>query len=547
MRRRRSFPGGGAGKVGAPVNNLRSQVGPVFYISVALSVAFVLWGVFATGSLAAVFETALEYTIANFGWVYLLAVAGFLIFVVYLAFSRYGKIRLGRDSEEPEFSTLGWLSMLFAAGVGLSFLFWGVGEPAAHFGAPPYEMAEAGTPEAAELSLQYTFFHWGLHPWAVYAIVALALAYFSFRRGGGNLISSAFRPILGDRVDGPIGKAIDIMAIFAVLFGVATALGLGALQLNGGLNYVFGVPDADLTKVVIIALLTAVFMVSAATGIHRGILRLSLLNMVIAVTLMVFVFVVGPTVFLAETFTLSVGRYLGEFIPMSFDTNSFGDSSWAESWTLFYWAWWISWAPFVGAFIARISRGRTIREFVLGVLFAPTLLSFLWFTIFGGSAIHLDLYGGGNIAETAANPDNLPQALFDTLNAFPLGAVTSVLALFLVSIFFVTSADSATFVLGSMSTAGAENPAGAVKLTWGAVIALFAAILLLTGGLDALQTATITAAVPFAVVMICLCFALYKTLRADAEGELREPETNRGERVAAAGEASPARPIPRRQ
>lgn len=519
------------------MQRVTSQIGPVFYISVALSIVFVLWGVLFTENLSGVFSAVLDYVIATFGWVYLLAVTGFLVFVVYLAFSRYGRIKLGKEDDEPEFTTVGWLSMLFAAGVGLSFLFWGVAEPASHFGTPPYGMVKAGTTEAAELSLQYTFFHWGLHPWAVYAVVAMALAYFNFRKDGGNLISAAFRPLIGDRVDGPIGKAIDILAIFAVLFGVATALGIGALQLNGGLNYVFGIPNASTVQVIIIAVLTVAFMISAATGISKGILYLSLLNMGIAVALLVFVLLAGPTVFLLNTFTQSLGQYFGNFAQMSFRSSAFDNSKWAENWTLFYWAWWISWAPFVGTFIARISRGRTIREFVFGVLFAPTLFSFLWFTVFGGSAIYLDLNRGGNIAETAAN--NLPQSLFDTLTAFPLGNVTSILALVLVSIFFITSADSATFVLGSMSADGAVNPAAPVKLIWGVVIASFAAILLLAGGLNALQTATITAAVPFAVVMICMCFSLYKSL----SEEVRETAPEARGRAA---EGPTGRPAPSR-
>ena len=516
------------------IQRLRSQAGPVFVISVVLSVLFVLWGVLFKENLSNTFTAILNYVISTFGWVYLLAVSGFLVFVVYLAFSRYGRIKLGKDDDEPEFTTLGWLSMLFAAGVGLSFLFWGVAEPASHFGTPPYGEAKAGTTGAAELSLQYTFFHWGLHPWAVYAVVAMSIAYFNFRKDGGNLISATLRPLLGDRIDGPIGKAVDILAIFAVLFGVATALGIGALQLNGGLSYVFGIPSNSTVQTLIIAILTVAFMISASTGIGRGILYLSLINMTIAVALLFFTLFAGPTVFLLNVFTQSIGQYLGALPRMSFQAGAFTDSEWAQSWTLFYWAWWISWAPFVGTFIARISRGRTIREFIFGVLFAPVIFSFLWFTVFGGAAMYLDLYKGGSIAETAAN--NLPKSLFDTLTAFPLGTLTSILALVLVSVFFVTSADSATFVLSSMSTNGAVNPAVPIKLTWGLIIASFAAILLLTGGLTALQTATITAAVPFTVVMFCICFSLYKSL----SEEVREPEPERRGNVAGGPASKPA-------
>lgn len=504
------------------VSNFRSQVGTVFWVSLVFSVLFVLWGVFFTDNLSAVFDATLGYVVSTFGWIYLIAVTGFLVFILYLALSKHGRVRLGKDDDRPEFSTISWISMLFAAGVGLSFLFWGVAEPASHFGTTPYGMGEPNTPEAASLSLQYTFFHWGLHPWAVYAVVAMAIAYFSFRKGAGSLISATLRPIFGDKVDGALGKAVDILAIVAVLFGVATALGIGALQMNGGLSYTFGAPEDSLpVQFIVIGVLTIAYLISAATGIDKGIKILSLTNMVLALILMFFVLFAGPTVFLLETFTESIGRYLGELAPMSFQTAAFGDGSWAEAWTLFYWAWWVSWAPFVGTFIARISKNRTIREFVMGVIFAPTILSFVWFTVFGGTAIHLDLFGGGAIAETAAT--NLPQALFDTLNSLPFGFVISILALILVSIFFITSADSATFVLGSMSTGGSENPSPLVKLAWGVVIALFASVLLYAGGLQALQTATITAAVPFSIVMICICFSLYKSLAAEA----RETEAAR--------------------
>ncbi len=491
------------------------RVGVVFWVSVALSALFVLWGTFFTENLAGVFQTVLNYVIDTFGAVYLLAVTGFLVFMLYLGFSRYGRIRLGADDERPEFSTVGWLSMLFAAGIGLSFLFWGVAEPASHFGTPPHGMAEPETAAAAELSLQYTFFHWGFHPWAVYAVIGMALAYFGFRKGEGNRISAAFRSSIGDRVDGPIGKVIDILAIVAVLFGVATALGIGALQLNGGLSYVFNAPaDSTTVQMIIIVLLTAAFLVSAITGISRGILYLSLLNMALAVTLTLFVFFAGPTIFLLDTFTQSLGQYFGSLAPMSFRTDAFAfdENSWAATWTLFYWAWWVSWAPFVGAFIARISRGRTIREFVFGVILAPSFLSFIWFSVYGGTAIFQDLARGGNVAATAAE-GNLPQALFDTLYALPLGPVVSIVALVLVSVFFVTSGDSASFVLSSMSTGGSEDPATRVKVTWGVIIAAFAAVLLVAGGLEALQTATITAAVPFSLIMIWMCFALFKSLK----------------------------------
>lgn len=527
------------------LERFRSQVGLVFWVSLAFSVVFVLWGTLSPGNLGTVFDATLGYVVSTFGWVYLIAVSGFLVFVAYLAFSGYGKIRLGRDDERPEFSTVAWISMLFAAGVGLSFLFWGVAEPASHLGETPYGLAEPNTPEAANLSLQYTFFHWGLHPWAVYAVVGMAIAYFSFRKGAGSLISETLRPVFGARVDGVLGKTVDVLSIVAVLFGVATALGIGALQMNGGLSYVFGLPEESIpVRLVVIGVLTVAYLISAATGLDRGIKILSLVNMTLALILMLFVLFTGPTVFLMEMLTSSVGRYLGELAPMSLRTASFGGGAWAEQWTLFYWAWWVSWAPFVGTFIARISRGRTIRQFVLGVILAPTLLSFLWFAILGGTAINLDLFENASIAQTATS--NLPQALFDTLNALPFGTALSLVALALVSIFFVTSADSATFVLGSMSTGGSENPSALVKLTWGVVIALFASVLLVGGGLQALQTATITAAVPFAFVMVFLCLSLHKALKAERRSET-PPSTESPDQTADRADGVPSEPAPSRR
>jgi glycine betaine transporter len=485
----------------------------VFYVSLAVSVAFVLWGVFFTESLTATTNAVLDYVLENFAWLYLISTTLFLFFVAYLAFSRYGKVRLGRDDERPEFSRISWFAMLFAAGMGIGLVFWGVAEPISHFDTPPYAMADAGTPEAAELGMRYSFFHWGLHPWAVYGVVAMSIAYFSFRQGRGGVISSVFYPLLGERVNGPIGKAIDIFAILATLFGVAVSLGLGALQINGGLNFLFEVPAEASVQILIIAVITALFLISAATGVQKGIRILSNLNMVLAASLLLFVFVLGPTVFLMDTFTQMFGDYAGALVSMSFERNVFADSSWANNWTIFYWATWIAWSPFVGAFIARISRGRTIREFIVAVLFVPTVVSFFWFSTMGGTGIELDRTGDGVISGAVA--DNVDTALFVMLEQLPVAFVTSLVAMFLIAVFFITSADSASFVLGSMSSGGALDPATPVKFVWGLVMASFAAVLLLSGGLTALQNVAIVAAVPFAVIMLFMCASLLKALRND--------------------------------
>jgi glycine betaine transporter len=495
----------------------------VFGISVVITVLFVLWGVLAKDNLAAVTGAVLDFVIANFGWVFILSSFGFLAFSVYLALSRYGKIRLGGEDERPEFRTSSWIAMMFSAGMGIGLMFYGVAEPIYHLGAPPHGLAKADTKGAAEVAMEYSYFHWAFHPWAMYAVLGLALAYFVFRKGMPNLISSAFYPLLGERVNGPIGKTIDILAIFATLFGSATSLGLGALQINGGLNYLWDVPNTVAVAIIVIAVLTLAFVVSAVSGVHRGIQWLANTNMVLAVILLVFLFVVGPTVFILNTFTEALGGYLANLIPMSFRTAAFSDDAWLASWTLFYWAWWISWSPFVGTFIARISRGRTIREFVVGVILVPSAVSFVWFAVLGGTAINLELAGVGNIS--GAVNEGLENALFATLNQFPLAALMSVIAIVLVALFFVSGADAASMVMGMLSTKGNINPARPVVIVWGTLTGAAAAIALLADGLSGLQTAAILSAAPFVLIMIGLCFSIFKALRAERlPREAPEPE-----------------------
>ncbi len=496
----------------------------VFWIAAVLSAAFVVWGILATESLAAVFDAVLwSFLVPNFGWVFILSSFGFLAFAVYLAFSRYGKVRLGGQDERPEFSTVSWVAMMFSAGMGIGLMFFGVAEPLSHMGAPPFGLADPNTKGAAQVAMQYTYFHWAFHPWAIYAIMGLALAYFTFRKGMPNLISTAFYPLLGDRVYGPIGKTIDILAIFATLFGSATSLGLGALQINQGLNAVFGIGGREAVglAIVVIAVLTLAFVLSAISGVHRGIQWIANTNMVLAVFLLLFVFLLGPTVFILNTFTESLGAYLSNIIPMSFRTASYGDSAFVSGWTIFYWAWWISWAPFVGVFIARISRGRTIREFIVGVILAPSVVSFVWFAILGGSAIDLQLTGTANIAEIAAN--NQPAALFSTLEQFPLFGLTALITIILVALFFVSGADAASVVMGMLSTGGNLSPRPWTLIVWGTFTGLAAAICLLAGAIQgsvdaallALQSVAIASAAPFVLILIGLCFSLLKSLRAE--------------------------------
>ena len=488
----------------------------VLLVSVALATVFVLWGVVFTENLASVAAAVLAEVISMFGSLFVLASAGFLILAVVLALSRFGRIRLGGDDERPEFRTVSWVAMMFSAGMGIGLMFWGVSEPISHFITPPPGGSEPGTEEAALTAMEYSYFHWAAHPWAMYAVVGLALAYFGYRKGERNLISVVFRPILGDRVDGPIGKAVEILAIFATLFGSATSLGLGALQINSGLNYVWGIENSTALAIVIIAVLTVAFIASACSGVSKGIQWLSNANMVLAVAIIVFVLVAGPTIFIINTFTESIGGYLTHLPSMSFKVGAFGGSEWLAGWTIFYWAWWISWSPFVGSFIARISRGRTIREFVLGVILAPSLVSFIWFSVLGGTALNLELGGSTTISDAVAEG---PEAgLFATLTELPLFTVTSIVVIILVALFFVSGADAASIVLGMLSCRGTLSPSRPVVILWGTLTGLTAAVLLLAGGLNALQQVTIIAAFPFMLVMIGMCWSLVVELR-------KEPKT----------------------
>ncbi|MDQ3886587.1 MAG: BCCT family transporter [Actinomycetota bacterium] len=496
--------------------------GTVFRLSVGASLAFVLVGAFFTEPFSSALSTVVDGIIAGVGWLYLLLTAGFLVFVLFLASSRFGKIRIGGPDAKPEFRLFPWFAMLFQAGMGIGLLFWGVAEPVMHYRNPPPGLdTPASTPEAASVGMQYSFFHWTLHPWAIYAVVGLAIAYFSFNKGMPGLrVSSVLRPLLGSRVDGPIGKAVDILAVIATLFGVAVSLGLGTLQINAGLGEVFGVPTGVLMQLVIIAVTAAAYLLSASTPIEKGISYLSQLSMVLAVVLLLYVFVLGPTLLQLNFFTQETGGYFANLISMSLRTSPMESREWLGEWTIFFWATWIAWAPYVGAFIARISKGRTIREFVVGVLAAPSVFSMIWFAVLGASAIEADNRLGGQIGQAAQQDEAL--AMFRFLEEYPAFILIAILTLFLVWIFFVAGADAGTVVLGSMS--GADlNPPRVSRLTWGLIMAALAAILLIAGGLDALQNGAILAATPFALIMVAICWALYRTLARDAAQQPRQP------------------------
>ncbi|WP_105405273.1 BCCT family transporter [Neorhizobium sp. T7_12] len=480
----------------------------VFWPAIIIAGGFVLWGVVSPNSLASTAGAVLNWIIRVFGWTFVVSTAFFLVFAVFLAVSRFGKIKLGHDDEKPEFSTISWVCMMFSVGMGIGLMFWGVAEPVFHFGAPPHGMAEPQTKEAALIAMQYAYFHWALHPWAIYAVVGLALAFFSYRKGLPTLISSAFYPLLGDRIHGPAGRTIDVLAIIATLFGTATSLGLGAQQINSGMNYLWNTGESSTIALSIIAVLTLFFILSAVSGVGRGIQFLSNMNMIIAVLLLIFLALIGPTVFIFDTLAEAMGYYLSDLITMSFRTAAFSDGKWLGSWTIFYWAWWISWAPFVGVFIARISRGRTIREFVIGVLLIPSAVTFVWFTIMGGTALYSELMGAGGLVE-AVNEKGAPVSLFALLAQYPMATFTSTVAMFLVAIFFVSGADAASVVMGMLSSRGTLHPAPGIVVLWGLLAGASACVLLVMGGLAGLQTASILAAAPFLLVMVGLCASLW--------------------------------------
>ena len=485
--------------------------------SAGLILAIVLWGIVQPASLGRVFDSLLAFITRDFGWLYLWVVLGLVVLAMVLAFSRYGDLKLGAEDDEPEFSIGSWFAMLFAAGMGIGLVFWGVAEPISHYGTPPPGIAPR-TPEAANAAMRYAFFHWGLHPWAVYSIVALAIAFFQFRKGGSALVSTAVQALPWAPLQ-RLAPLANVLAVIATAFGVAASLGMGAIQINSGLNVLAGVPVGSTSQVAIIVVTTVLFLTSAVTGVTKGIKWLSNINLTLAALLTLAVFVMGPTVAIIDTFTSTLGSYLSEFVRMSLRMTPFRESGWVSSWTVFYWAWWVSWAPFVGLFIARVSRGRTIRQFVLGTVLAPTLAAFVWFSVFGGTALHQEIMGGLPMAEAVGA--DVSTAMFVMFQALPMSGLLSGVATVLVLVFFVTSGDSATLVLGMMSTGGQLDPSTRVKVIWGALVSGIAISLLLAGGVKAVQTATIVFALPFTLVIVLMAVALWRGVRDDWNEEQR--------------------------
>lgn len=491
----------------------------VFGVTAVLTLAFVVWGAVATDSLESVSTDMLDSLMHNGGWFFMLTATAFVVFALWLAVSRYGKITLGQEGEEPEFRTVSWVAMMFSAGMGIGLMFYGVSEPLSHFTTPPPGTDPADSAAAMETAMATTLFHWTLHPWAIYAVVGLAIAYSTFRRGRRQTISAVFTPLMGEkRANGGWGRVIDILAIFATLFGSAASLGLGALQIGSGVEVLDWMDEAGTgLLVIIIAVLSLAFVASAVSGVEKGVQWLSNINMVLAGILVLFVFIAGPTVIMLDMLPTSLGAYLNDLpqlIGRTEASSGKGVAGWLSDWTVFYWAWWISWTPFVGMFIARISRGRTVRQFVGGVILVPSTVSLVWFAVFGGSAMTVKDRGG-------LEGESTPEAqLFGLLHEYPIASATSLLVMVLVGIFFVSGADAASIVMGTLSQKGALEPGKLVVIFWGMVTGAVAAIMLLIGdgsddALTGLRNLTILVAAPFTLVMIGMCVALMKDLRHD--------------------------------
>ena len=483
---------------------------PVFFISAGLILLVCLYGAGFSEHAAVTFSSTQRWLVTNFGWFYMASIAFFFGFVVYLAFSRFANIKLGPDDSEPDYSYISWFAMLFSAGMGIGLLFFGVSEPLTHFAQPPSGIG--GTTAAANRAMEITFFHWGLQAWSVYIVVGLSLAYFSFRHGLPLSVRSALYPLIGDRIYGPIGHAVDIFAVLGTMFGVATSLGLGVMQVNAGLNFLFDVEISTYVQILLIVFITGMATISVVAGLDAGIRRISELNLLLALVMLVFILVAGPTATLLSALMQNVGGYLSSMVDMTFNLYAYEPKEWMGDWTLFYWGWWISWSPFVGMFIARISRGRTIREFIIGVLLVPAGFTFLWLSLFGNTALTMELADSGINLVTAALEDS-PTALFVMLGQLPWSNVMSLVATLLIITFFVTSSASGSLVIDIITSGGNEDPPVWQRIFWAVTEGAVAAALLLAGGLSALQAAAISSALPFAFVMLFMCYGLYKGLQ----------------------------------
>ena len=503
---------------------------PVFIPAVIVTLLLVI-GTISNPELAGeVFSSTLAFITTNFGWFYMLSVAFFLVFIVGIAMTPWGSIKLGPDHAEPQYSFPAWFAMLFSAGYGIALLFFGVAEPVLHYASPPAGAGE--TVDAAKQAMQIAFFHWGFHIWAIYGLTGLVLAYFSFRHGLPLSMRSALYPIIGERIHGPIGHVVDIFAILGTLFGIATTLGLSVTQINAGINYLWpSIPISINVQIIAIAIITGLAICSVVAGLDKGVKNLSLLNMVLAIGLMLFVFLVGPSIFILETFLQNTGSYLNNIIERTFNLQAYSRSDWIGNWTLFIFGWTIAWSPFVGLFIAKISRGRTIRQFVFGVMFVPTIFTFLWFSVFGDTALHMIMVEGYTSLISDVQADNAI-ALFKLFELLPMTSIASFLAVVLIITFFVTSSDSGSLVIDSLAAGGALHTPVWQRVFWASIEGIVASALLLAGGLSALQTMTIASALPFAIIMMIAALGMWRALVIEGHHETSLQSHMQGSRLA---------------
>ncbi|MGR3497719.1 MAG: BCCT family transporter [Limimaricola soesokkakensis] len=488
---------------------------PVFIVSAALIIGFILFGALFNDLANTVFTGIQGWLAGYFGWAMIILINLLLVFVIFMGVGPFGDVRLGRMDENPEYSLFSWTAMLFSAGIGIGLIYWGVAEPMYHYFAPP--MADPESVQAAQEAMAISFMHWGFHAWGIYAVVALALAYFHFRKGLPLAIRSALYPLIGDRIYGFWGDLVDIVAVFGTMFGIVTSLGLGATQVNAGLNELFGVPNNVVVQILIIAAITGMATLSVVAGLDGGIKRLSNINIILTLIFLAFMVIVGPTLFILDSFVDNYGYYLSRFIQLGTWNEGWqggnDGGNWQESWTIFYWAWWVSWAPFVGVFVARISRGRTVREFMFGVMLLPCSIMFFWFTAFGGTAISISLAGDPTLVD--ATRENYANTMFALLDYFPFSGVTSLFATILIVMWFVTSSDSGSFVIDMLTAGGDPNPPKVQRIFWAVSEGAVASVLLLAGGLGALQAAAVIAGFPFAVVLCLIAWGLVRALRWD--------------------------------
>lgn len=484
---------------------------PVFIASALLIVGFIIFGSLFGELAGEVFNQLQSFITHRFRWLFIILMNVAVVFSLYIALSRYGDIRLGHQTEHPEYSLLSWFGMLFSAGIGIGLLYWGTAEPLYHFMSPP--MGQAETVEAAKQAMSISFLHWGIHAWALYCVVALSLAYFHYRRGLPLSIRSVLYPLIGQKIYGKWGNVVDTLAVFGTMFGVVTSLGLGAMQINAGFSNVFGIPNNVPVQLCLIAIITAMATLSVMMGLDKGIKRLSDINIVLTVLLLGFMLLFGPTQFIIDSFIENIGNYVSQLIPLGFWSEAYSNTDWQANWTIFYWAWWVSWSPFVGIFVARISRGRTIREFIFGVLFIPMLLLFFWFTTFGGSAVHMELMGNYGLIE--AVKADYGSAIFKLIEYYPLTKPLTLVIVVMIMLWFVTSSDSASLVIDMLTAGGDTNPPKIQRLFWALSQGVIAAVLLVAGGLSALQAVAIIAGFPFAIVVFVMMYCLWRGLTRD--------------------------------